>query len=226
VCVCECVCVCVCACVCVCVLPACGCSHVDMFAYIYKYRVYEHIYFHIRIYTCMGWLQLVGSSKIQVSFAKKPCKRDYILQKRPIFLRSLLIVATPYIFVCLCWGVCICVCVYVHAHIFTFVYFAPLCHYHKPFSLRWQLLAYGSVLQSVAVRCRVLRCVSVCCRQVTHISRVLPTSQPSSLQNICIRMSKYFFVYECVSDYSCIYVIHECVHVSSKRDLWEISFIG
>jgi len=38
----------------------------------------------------------VGSLKLQVSFAKWPYKRDYILQKRPVILRSLLIVATPY----------------------------------------------------------------------------------------------------------------------------------
>ena len=42
----------------------------------------------------MGWLRLVGSLKLQVSFAKEPYKKDYILQKRPIILRSLLIVAT------------------------------------------------------------------------------------------------------------------------------------
>jgi len=41
----------------------------------------------------MGWLQLVGSLTLEVSFAKVPYKRDYILQKRPIILRSLLIVA-------------------------------------------------------------------------------------------------------------------------------------
>ena len=44
----------------------------------------------------MRWLRLVGSLKLQVSFAEEPYKRDYILQKRPIILRSLLIVATPY----------------------------------------------------------------------------------------------------------------------------------
>ena len=44
----------------------------------------------------MGWLRLVGSFKLQVSFAKEHYKRDYILQNRPIILRSLLIVATPY----------------------------------------------------------------------------------------------------------------------------------
>jgi len=45
----------------------------------------------------MGWLRFVGSSKVQVFFAKEPYKRDDILQKRPIILRSLLIVATLYV---------------------------------------------------------------------------------------------------------------------------------
>jgi hypothetical protein len=44
----------------------------------------------------MGWLRLVGSLKLQVYFAKEPYQRDDILQKRPVILRSLLIVATPY----------------------------------------------------------------------------------------------------------------------------------
>jgi len=44
----------------------------------------------------MGGLRLVGSLKLQVSVAKEPYKRDDILQKRPLILRSLLIVATPY----------------------------------------------------------------------------------------------------------------------------------
>jgi len=44
----------------------------------------------------MGRLRLVASLKLQVSLAKEPYKRDYILQKRPMILRSLLIVATSY----------------------------------------------------------------------------------------------------------------------------------
>ena len=44
----------------------------------------------------IGWLRLVGSLKLQVSFAKESYKRGDILQKRPIISRSLLIVATPY----------------------------------------------------------------------------------------------------------------------------------
>ena len=46
--------------------------------------------------THMGCLRLVGSLKLQVSFAKEPYKNDHIMQKRPIILRSLLIVATTY----------------------------------------------------------------------------------------------------------------------------------
>ena len=50
-------------------------------------------------HTCqrtMGWLRLVGSLKVKVTFAKEPYKRDDILQKRPVILRSLLMIATPY----------------------------------------------------------------------------------------------------------------------------------
>jgi len=43
----------------------------------------------------MGWLRLIGSLKLQVS--SEECRLFYraLLQKRPIILRSLLIVATP-----------------------------------------------------------------------------------------------------------------------------------
>jgi len=48
-------------------------------------------------------LRFGASLNLQVSFAKEPYKRDYILPKRPIILRGPLIVATPYLrfFVCL-----------------------------------------------------------------------------------------------------------------------------
>jgi len=39
--------------------------------------------------------RLVGSLQLYVSFGKEPYKRDDILQKRPIILKSLIIVATP-----------------------------------------------------------------------------------------------------------------------------------
>ena len=43
----------------------------------------------------MGWLRLLNSLKLQVYFAKEPYKRDYILQKRHLISRSLLILGTP-----------------------------------------------------------------------------------------------------------------------------------
>jgi len=51
---------------------------------------------YICIFVHMGWLRFVGSLNLQDSNAEEPYRRDYILQKRPIILRSLLIIATPY----------------------------------------------------------------------------------------------------------------------------------
>jgi len=52
----------------------------------------------------LGWLRLVGSLKFQVSFAKEPYKRNYILRKRPIILRSLQVLATPYLCTYTLWA--------------------------------------------------------------------------------------------------------------------------
>jgi len=57
----------------------------------------------LRLFLCrphsthMKWLQLVGSLKLQVSSAEYSLFYRALLQKRPIILRSLLIVATPYL---------------------------------------------------------------------------------------------------------------------------------
>ena len=78
------------------------CTHSIYIQSVYRHATFLPLYaYHHSIIheTCvlftMGWLRLVGSLKLQVSFAKEPYKRDDILQKRPIILRSLLIVATP-----------------------------------------------------------------------------------------------------------------------------------
>jgi len=96
-------------------MGVCVCIHTDIYiavgrchgACTYKY-VCVHIYIHrdtyIAVGRChemhraiehMGWLWLVGSIELFVSFAKEPYKRDDILQKRPMILSILLIVATP-----------------------------------------------------------------------------------------------------------------------------------
>ena len=43
----------------------------------------------------MGWLRLLGSIKLNVSFTKEPYKRDYVLQMRPIIFSIRLSEATP-----------------------------------------------------------------------------------------------------------------------------------
>jgi len=50
-------------------------------------------------YTPMGWLRLVGCLKIYVSLQNIGLFCRSLLQKRPIFLSILLIVATPYPYV-------------------------------------------------------------------------------------------------------------------------------
>jgi len=63
---------------------------------IYTLSIHEYIESSSLHYVYnMGWLRLVGSLQLQVSFANETYKRDDILQQRPTILRSLLIVATP-----------------------------------------------------------------------------------------------------------------------------------
>jgi len=54
----------------------------------------------------MGWLRLVGSLKLQVSFAEHRLFYRALLQKRHWLLRSLLIVATPHMSLDLPWLKC------------------------------------------------------------------------------------------------------------------------
>jgi len=103
--------------VCVC-MRVCICMHV-------------YVCVHACTSICMGWLRLVGSLKLQISFAEYGLFYRALLQKRPVILRSLLVDATPYIYVfwrgalltgttrgnpfsmCMCVCVCVCACVYV-----------------------------------------------------------------------------------------------------------------
>ena len=79
----------------------------------------------------MGWLRLVGSLKLWVSFAKETYKRDDILQKRPVILRSLLIVATPYLHTHANFQLCITSSSSPHRHrpapLCRFVYMCDAC---------------------------------------------------------------------------------------------------
>ena len=76
--------------------------HVEFLCVRWQIDMCNMINFHdelvcMRFWFDMWWLRLVGSLKLKVSFAKESYKRDDILQKRPIILRILLIVATPFV---------------------------------------------------------------------------------------------------------------------------------
>ena len=107
----------------------------------------------------MGWLRIVGSFKLLVSFAKEPYKRDDILQKRHVIWRSLLIVATPY--------------TQIHRDVLPRQCVAMRCSVCLLLvATRW-LGSRGSVLHcltvvtsrcfATAVFCSVLQCDTVCC---------------------------------------------------------------
>ena len=81
----------ICVCVYVYVIWICMCVRVDPHSSQTKpVRLPVLLIIHV------GWLPLVGSSKLYVSFAEYRLFYTPLLQKRPVFLRSLLIVATPY----------------------------------------------------------------------------------------------------------------------------------
>ena len=70
-------------------------THMHIHTYSYTHIFTERNNTHPHMHD-MRRLRLVGSLKLNISFAKEPYTRDYILQNRLIIWRSLLIVATPY----------------------------------------------------------------------------------------------------------------------------------
>jgi len=87
VCLCQCLCLCYWQCECVCVLSVISVAQRSVCCSV---RACVYCLF-------MGWLRLVGSLKSYVSFAEYRLFYRALLQKRPMILRSLLIVATPYL---------------------------------------------------------------------------------------------------------------------------------
>jgi len=111
---------------------------------------------HVSKIICdMEWLRLVGFLKLYVSFAEYRLLYTALFQKRPIILRSLLIVATPCTFLRVwqwlsnLWH-----------NSYTRDIWARLCVIHLFY---WWREVCCSVLQCVAVYCSVLQCAAVCC---------------------------------------------------------------
>jgi len=124
------------------------------------------------IYT-MGWLRLVGSLKIQVSFAKEPYKRDDILQKRLIISRSLLIVATPY--------------AYTYMYVCeASVYVMRMTHPHvRPYAYCIYMRTHCRTLQHTATYHIYVRTHS---NTLQHAATRRNTQEPSTCTSRCIHM--------------------------------------
>ena len=97
----------------------------------------------------MGWLRLVGSLKLYVSLENIGLFCRALLQKRPILLRSLLMVATPYVTV----------------SVYRTRRWRSRKKAHRyPQQMRWQLQQLQhvrSVVQCGAVWCSVVQCGAV-----------------------------------------------------------------
>jgi len=150
---------------------------------------------HLRMPTCkfclriltrppMGWLQLVGSIKLYVSFAKEPYKRDDILQKRPIILSILLIAATPYsqetqqcstppfskvtsVFwekkiasaqVCAQFAICVYMYkyTYTHTHIYIYINSQFCAHFTDPLCLCGPFITVDGIVNVTIQSCTIL----------------------------------------------------------------------
>jgi len=128
--------------------------------------------------SAMQWLRLVGSLKLQVSFAKERYKRDDILQKRPIIFAIQYSVAR-------CFAVCCSVlqCIVMCCGVF------------------WCVLVCRSVLQCVEVCCSVLQGYQSMMekgrgRNTTHCNILQHTGKPllqrcSALQCVAVRCSAW-----------------------------------
>jgi len=144
------------------------------------HSLYRLIYFIL--VRSIGWLRLVGSFKLYVSFAEYCLVYRALFQKRPITQTSL--------DVCMC--MCVCTCGYVSALFTLSPYSSDLRYAHK--HLRY---THKHHLMCVCM------CVHVCvCKRVVQSIAILP--------EVHVFMNKwiYIYVYAYIYTYIYIYVVH------------------
>ena len=168
----------------------------------------------------MGWLRLVGSLKLQVTFAKEPHKREHILQKRRIILRSLLIVATPYTYIqrgihiynCVCVSLSLSLCIYAYdTHRFKYYIHIQILNVCREFIKIFKMLN-GLFL-------------SACMHIIRIDSNITSILQYQMMQGVHqdLQNAEWSFslhIYECMHIYSNIIYIVKCyVYVGCSSDL-------
>jgi len=163
----------------------------------------------------MGWLRLVGSLKLSVSFAEYRVFYRALLQKRPIILRSLLVEATPYGFVTFpsrfwlqlqkTWrthspSTYIYIYLYVHIYIYTRIYVQTYMNVHILNGLR-HIFSCNKRHEPIALRPTNIYYVYTCCY----------------CTQICMYMRMYLhtyvqYTYICIYTYVCTYICVQYQH--------------
>ena len=161
----------------------------------------------------MGWLRLVGSLKLYVSFAKEPYKRDYSAKETSI-LRSLLLVATPYLAVSFLKSasnlrlLCVLQCVLQRV---------AACHSVSWMVLRWAQLSF----HKSATNCRAFmhrkrspRAFTTVQNAVTHCRarHHAATMRLRRLTRKEVSLFKYMHAKKDICKHVCIYTHIICIH--------------
>ena len=149
---------------------------------------------------CWLWsgYDLVGSLKLQVSFAEYSLFSRALWQKRPIILRSLLIVATPYkLLQCVAVTLhCVLVCYKVLQRVA--VRCSALVGLTRPTSAR--LL---NVLQYAAVCCNVFNHAVTCCSVLQCVCTFTSSASARVLQCVAVCCSVLQYILLCCNVFRC-----------------------
>jgi len=162
-------------------------------------------------------LRCVGSLKLQVSFEEYCLLYGVLLQKRPIVLRSLLIVATPYVYT---WHSNVrCICMYVpvwrapcdalmHE---LYVWYTYMCE--TSMCERWSSKSVGVRIYS-SWHPHVCTCV---CATYTYVCETYAHNTATCIvYTQFVRVYIYVYIYIHIHIYTCIHVyiyVHIYIHI-------------
>jgi len=202
VCVCVCICICTCVCVKICVkISVATCRAVCSAICNMNMEC-----------TCYGLATITRLLKITGLFCRiAECSlfSRALLRNRPMILRSLLIVATPYVYMCVCINICTCVRKYVCMCVCMYVcMYVCMCAWQP----HW-VLAVLSALPPALCVCRE--------RVTWFYVRMFPDIR------VCMCVCKYICVCACVCAHGCVCVsaLPPALCVISVSGTWNESHI-
>ena len=154
----------------------------------------------------MGWIRLVGSLKLHVSFGEYRLFYRALLQKRPIILKRLLIVATPYlryVSSCACKTYRMCVHTYTGIDIFVNMYIHHRIEQENiVLGMQYHIhtLMYTYLCTCVYAHIRLCIYTHVCIHPIISSKRIRYSTYSTMNRYTCIHM------YICVCIYIYVYI--------------------